>query len=109
MSTPTLSPGDRLIVEDVDGIVFYFKAHPVAQDECQGHPCTDAADFYPHAGIGEVFFCDGSCEDITADTDRAIVVMVGDDREHIVYIDEITPLDDDEHVCSCGQRGCPHE
>lgn len=29
--------------------------------ECEGHPCEDAADQFPHAGIGEVFYCDGSC------------------------------------------------
>lgn len=31
------------------------------ESECEGHPCEDAADQHPHAGIGEIFYCDGTC------------------------------------------------
>lgn len=30
--------------------------------ECEGHPCEDDADRFPHAGIGEIFYCDGRCQ-----------------------------------------------
>lgn len=29
---------------------------------CPGHPCIDAADMFPHSGIGDTFQCDGSCQ-----------------------------------------------
>ena len=29
--------------------------------ECPGHLCDDDAERYPHAGIGDVYYCDGSC------------------------------------------------
>lgn len=34
--------------------------------ECPGHPCEDAADLHPHAAIGEIFYCDGSCRNVEA-------------------------------------------
>jgi hypothetical protein len=37
---------------------------------------------------------------------RAVMVMVGDDREHVVDPDELTPLDDDRYCHDCGQVGC---
>jgi hypothetical protein len=33
-----------------------------ARGECAGHPCEDAGDLFPHAGIGETFYCDGTCQ-----------------------------------------------
>lgn len=32
------------------------------ESECPGHPCEDDAERHPHAAIGEVFYCDGSCQ-----------------------------------------------
>jgi hypothetical protein len=32
-----------------------------------------------------------------------IAVMVGDDREHIIDVDDLTPLDDDAYCPGCGQ------
>ena len=39
-------------------------------------------------------------------TGKVIVVMVGDDREHFVDFEELTPLEDDEFCAGCGQIGC---
>lgn len=33
----------------------------LAEPECPGHLCIDAADMFPHSGIGDTFECDGSC------------------------------------------------
>jgi hypothetical protein len=44
-------------------------------------------------------------EDIeTVETGRLLVRMVGDDRDHAVDPDDLTPYDGP--VCSCGQVGC---
>jgi len=41
--------------------------------------------------------------------DRAIVVMVGDNREHMVDVDDLTKIEDDDYCHSCGQIGCGHD
>lgn len=30
--------------------------------ECSGHPCEDDPERFPNAGIGDLFYCDGSCQ-----------------------------------------------
>lgn len=37
------------------------------------------------------------------------VVMVGDDRRHIVDVDELEPIADDDYCGECGQIGCAHD
>lgn len=90
-------------VEGYNGIVFYLLGYVERTDECQGHP--DDGEF--DGPVGESFYCDGSCEEPAPDHDWVRAVMVGDDRVHEVEASELTPIPDDEHVCSCGQRGCP--
>lgn len=41
-------------------------------------------------------------------SDRAIVVMVGDDTEHDVDATELVPIDEDDYCAGCGQIGCGH-
>lgn len=36
-------------------------------------------------------------------------VMVGDDRVHIVDVDDLTPLDELDYCAVCGQVGCSHD
>lgn len=50
----------------------------------------------------------GEYEDIVRD-DQVVAVMVGDDRKHIVDVDDLTKLDDDDYCHSCGQVGCTHD
>jgi len=38
--------------------------------------------------------------------DRIVCVMVGDDRDFDFDPEDLTPLPDDQDVCSCGQIGC---
>jgi hypothetical protein len=37
---------------------------------------------------------------------KAIVVMIGDDREHIVDPEDLTHIDEDDYCHECGQVGC---
>jgi hypothetical protein len=39
-------------------------------------------------------------------TDQVIAVMVGDDREHIVDVSDLTEIDPDAYCSGCGQVGC---
>lgn len=40
------------------------------------------------------------------DRDWVYVIMVGDDRKHLVEVSELTELDDDAYCKTCGQIGC---
>jgi hypothetical protein len=40
------------------------------------------------------------------DTSKVIAVMVGDDRRHIIDVDDLTALDDGAFCSGCGQIGC---
>lgn len=40
--------------------------------------------------------------------DTVIAVMVGDNREHEVWVGDLTLLSDDEYCSVCGQIGCTH-
>lgn len=42
------------------------------------------------------------------DTDRYIVVMVGDDRKHIVDVDDCEEISGEDFCSECGQMGCMH-
>lgn len=42
------------------------------------------------------------------DTTMALVRMVGDDRDHEVGLDTLTPLPEDDFCGGCGQIGCAH-
>ena len=39
-------------------------------------------------------------------SDRAIVIMVGDDTEHDVDVSELVPISDSDYCGECGQIGC---
>lgn len=47
------------------------------------------------------------CMDV--DTSMVRAVMVGDDREHIVDVDDLTPLREADYCHTCGQVGCGHD
>lgn len=42
------------------------------------------------------------------DKTRAIIVMVGDDRELVEYTDQLKKIEEDDFCGSCGQIGCGH-
>lgn len=98
----------RYSVAGSPGIAYWLKGYVQVTDECQGHPAEDHYDPDPHAGIGEVFYCDGSCEEPHDNTDMVIAVMVGDDREHLIDVDDLTVIGEDDYCPECGQIGCGH-
>lgn len=42
-------------------------------------------------------------------TGNVVVVMIGDDRRHIVEESDVTPLDREAYCGVCGQIGCGHD
>lgn len=51
-----------------------------------------------------------SDEPETIESDEVVrAVMVGDDREHLVDVSDLTVLADDEYCGVCGQIGCTHD
>jgi hypothetical protein len=52
---------------------------------------------------------DGDEVTTTEDLDRAVVVMVGDDKRHTVDIDDLSPLPRAAYCGECGQIGCCHD
>jgi hypothetical protein len=93
MQDTTLDLDGRYAVAGHDGIAFWLKDYvrTLAVDE-DGEPI-----------IGWL----GDCEDAyDVDTSMVIAVMVGDDREHVVDVDDLTPLEEDAYCAGCGQLGC---
>jgi hypothetical protein len=46
--------------------------------------------------------------ELVADESRIVVVMVGDDKRHVVDASDLIELAEDAYCPSCGQVGCGH-
>ncbi len=98
-------------VAGMEGIAFYLTGYVENErevpDECLGHP----DDGYFNGPIGETFYCDGWCNptvEYELDTSMVTAVMVGDNREHVIDVDDLTPISDEDFCAGCGQIGCGH-
>lgn len=83
---PEIKIGDSVKVRGWPGIAFTFRGHPLIH-------CLDEDGVYPEK---------------LEDPDRAIVVMVGDDRKWNVEMDDLTLLPPEKFCGVCGQIGCLH-
>jgi hypothetical protein len=81
------------------GVAFYLVGMATDEQEVITPLCLhEEGDFHDEQCEFEV-----EVEQVERD-DMVRAVMVGDDREHLVDVSELTKLDED--VCSCGQLGC---
>lgn len=55
---------------------------------------------------GNEVWADSDESEEEEDTDRAVVVMIGDDRHHTVDAEDLTELAEDAYCPGCGQTGC---
>lgn len=78
-------PGHYKVAGWGDGIAFYAYAYPVTYDED-----------YEWTGLE------------TVDTSMVLMVMVGDDAEHLTDPDDLTLIPEDGFCRECGQIGCGH-
>lgn len=82
----TLDMSARYAVAGYDGIAFYLRGYVETADadtDWTGEKVTDYA--------------------------QVRAVMVGDDREHVLDVADLTALDDDDYCGECGQIGCSHD
>jgi hypothetical protein len=87
------------MVNGYRGIAFRIKGYPLTwQPDTYIYVDDDGAEYECEADSGE-WFEDRNCGQVLA-------VMVGDDHEHIIDVDDLIPLDDDDYCHGCGQIGC---
>lgn len=88
-------------------------------DGLGGEPLDFDARYTVDGWDGIAFYLRGYVEEPDADTEwtgllvtdreRVRAVMVGDDREHIVDVSDLTKLGEDDYCHVCGQIGCEHD
>lgn len=55
--------------------------------------------------LSEMCWCEGDWS-VVIDYSMVIMRMVGDDRDHIIDVDDLTPISEDDYCAGCGQIGC---
>ena len=86
--TSTLNMDGRYIVAGYRGIAFYLTGWSQEIPACE---------------------CEEWCECEPYDSDSQVTaVMVGDDRTHVVDVDDLTEIEEDDYCHGCGQTGCGH-
>ena len=99
--TPDLDFDARYSVVGYGGIAFYLTGYATEWTEeewflyCEDHEHEHDGDCYLYGEPEEV-------EDRT----KVRAVMVGDDRTHIVDVDDLTEIADEDYCPGCGQIGC---
>jgi hypothetical protein len=104
MSAATLDLAARYSVAGYGGIAFYLLGP--AQDEMEPAPflvCEDGAPDHDHED--DCWLWPDEAEVVDSET-MVRAVMVGDDREHIVDVDDLTVIAEDDYCSECGQIGC---
>lgn len=93
--TTDLDLSARYTVAGYPGIAFYLKGY-VQRFEPYTYTDDDGEEYPDESGDGEM----------VDDTEWVRAVMVGDDQVHLVEIDDLTAIEDDEYCSECGQVGC---
>lgn len=106
MTNGPLDLNAHYAVDGCPGVAFYIDRYGT-EEYYEGDEliCDDAE--CDHT-LSEMCWAEGDTS-ILIDYQTAIVVMVGDDREHVVDTERLTPLDDDDYCGVCGQIGCTHD
>lgn len=110
-----LAPGTHVRWDGSRGMIYVVLGR--AWDECEPEPyCTWCGEYVGECGCDETdrgahdrFAQSDDPDDWYTMGDDYVIVAVGDDQHHNADVRDLTPLDDDEHVCSCGQDGCTAE
>lgn len=96
----------RYKVSGYGGIAFWLKRYSTTEEYegdyliCEDEDCDHS--------LGELCWTEGDTSIVT-DLDWVIAVMVGDDREHLVEVGELTVIADEDYCHECGQIGCTHD
>lgn len=92
-------------VDGYRGIAFYLKGFATTE-EYEGDIIICPDDECDHS-MSEMCWAMGDVS-IVIDYDNVIAVMVGDDRDHVIPVEDLTLLNEDEFCHGCGQVGCGH-
>jgi len=103
MSTTTLDLSARYRVDGYGGVAFYLLGW--AQDEMAPEPWLEHLDDdCEHEEPGCWVYPEEP--EYVDSTTMVRAVMVGDDREHIIPVDDLTVIEDEDYCHECGQIGC---
>lgn len=92
----------RYTVAGYRGVAFYLLGWAPETREVEVWACEGTHDDNRHDDT-----CEWWTETETDDSDTFVrAVMVGDDREHIVDVDDLTPISEADYCHECGQVGC---
>ena len=97
--TANIDFGKRYMVKGYRGIAFSLKGYPKTWEPDMWIIEDENGDEYEVASDTGEWVEDRYCGQV-------IAVMVGDNSEHLVDIDDLVPLDDDDYCSGCGQINC---
>jgi hypothetical protein len=93
----------RYRVDGYGGVAFYLKGYATTEEYegdylvCEDEDCDHQS--------SDTCWIEGDTSIVT-DHDHVIAVMVGDDRKHVIDVDDLEMLADDDYCSGCGQIGC---
>jgi hypothetical protein len=102
----TLDFSARYGVVGMPGIAFYLRGW-VTEQVYEGDQLICDDEECDHS-LSEMCWAEGDYSLVSSDS-QVRAVMVGDDREHIVDIDDLTELGELDYCAECGQIGCAHD
>lgn len=95
--------GARYRVAGYSGIAFYLTGYATTEEYegdlllCDDEECDHM--------LSEMCWTFGDTSLVT-DYDRVVAIMVGDDREFIIDVEDLTKISEDDYCSGCGQIGC---
>ncbi len=92
----------RYAVAGYRGVAFYLRGY--STEQIQSDPeliCED-----PDCAHEEWICWTEHEPEVIENRGMVRAVMVGDDREHLVDVDDLTPIGEDDYCPGCGQIGC---
>ena len=99
MKTKEINFDGRYSIRGWRGIAFYLIGYAFTDEPVM---C------YELDGEGNEVECETGEFEKVEDRDNVIAVMVGDDRKHVVSVDDLTEISSDDYCSVCGQIGCHH-
>lgn len=98
-TTTELDLSARYSVEGYGGIAFYALGYATEWTEEEWIYCGEGDE------DDEANYLYNEPEEIE-DRSRARMVMVGDDRVHLIDVEDLTVIGEDDYCHECGQIGC---
>lgn len=103
MSEASINTDGRFTVDSMSGVAWWFKRWDTDEiPESWTLACDD-----PDCEHDDTCYLYNEPEQAES-SERAVMVMVGDDREHVVDVSELTEISENDYCPGCGQTGCGH-